>query len=345
MTKKMYYLLILFLPFISLSALDTLEVLQEFDPPTPEPRALEFDGTQFWVGSLHSPALYRRDKDFQVVDTVVTLPFARIAGITFKDGKTWIARDSAVAESLVINSNVDSVYYNVYCIYGLSENNSLSDSIRIKASAANATDTNHLWGLTFLNNHFYVSYNGGWGPCIYKVNPVTKEVTTLMGHASGMSAINDEWWCVGGVGNDPFGSYLMTMDESGTETIRYKVLFSHVDLTFDGSNFWLFDLKNSRICKMKGTGVSVKEKPALEGSISLKQKGRKIVIQFPGTEIKNIYVYNLNGRLVKKLADTKSGIIEWSGTDNNNKPVSNGCYVMQIQINVNFYSRHFILSR
>ncbi len=335
-------LLILLVLYFSATALDSLVVVEEFDSPISNPRALEFDGTQFWVGSLHSPALYRYDKNFQVIDTTAALPFARIAGITFKDGETWIARDSVVAESLVVNPNSDSLYYNIYCIYRLSENNALSDSIRITASATNANDTNHLSGLTFLNGHFYVSFHGGWGPCMYKVNPDTKEVTELFCSAFGMSAINDEWWGVSGGIN---GTYLVTMDESGAEDLRYKIYFNPVDLTYDGSTFWLCDYNNSRICRMNSTSVSVKEKPAPEKNISLKQQGKNLVIMYPGTKTANMYVYTLNGKLVKTLAAMKPGIIEWNGSDNKNSTVPDGCYILQLQTGVKKHCLSFMLIR
>ncbi len=57
------------------------------------------------------------------------------------------------------------------------------------------------------------------------------------------------------------------------------------------------------------------------------------------------YVYDMTGKMVKTLPlQTGSNNIIWNGLSNNNKKVSSGCYVLQVQTNDKKFSLPFALS-
>ena len=58
-----------------------------------------------------------------------------------------------------------------------------------------------------------------------------------------------------------------------------------------------------------------------------------------------IDIIDLNGRLIKRLAAHKPGIIVWNGFDNNNKQVSEGCYIVQVRAGDKKYCRSFMFFR
>ena len=64
---------------------------------------------------------------------------------------------------------------------------------------------------------------------------------------------------------------------------------------------------------------------------------------YPGNMQVNII--DLNGRLIRTIATDKQDIIVWNGIDNNNKPVSDGCYIVQVQAGNKKYYRSFMFLR
>ena len=59
-------------------------------------------------------------------------------------------------------------------------------------------------------------------------------------------------------------------------------------------------------------------------------------------------IFDISGKLVRVL-DTETGIgkqtVVWNGFDNNSAAVSNGCYIIKIQIADEYMAKHFIFSR
>ena len=85
----------------------------------------------------------------------------------------------------------------MFCIYQLDKTNGAKlDSICIVGSSV-SIQSSDLWGLCFYNDKLYISFNGGWGPCLIKVNPENKEYEELCcTHMCGMEVINDTVWAV-----------------------------------------------------------------------------------------------------------------------------------------------------
>lgn len=52
-----------------------------------------------------------------------------------------------------------------------------------------------LTGLSYYDSSLFVSYNGGWGSCMYRVETGNNHITELCcAHPSGMETINGELW-------------------------------------------------------------------------------------------------------------------------------------------------------
>jgi hypothetical protein len=241
----------------SSTALDTLKIIESLDSPVPNPHAIVRENSNFLVSNMR-PMLYWTDSRIRCIDSL-PLSFGRVTGMTFKDDELWVVRDSTTGCVLF---RIDR------------ETGEIIDSIDFQSTASpqecrllpwnSAKPT--LWGLVYYHSHFFISYNGGWGPCILAID-VEKRILShcCCPHPIGMKIIGDEWWCVRGT-SDQGGDILATLSttqwdsaaiSSVNENHRYFIPFQAADLAYDGSNIWLVDQKNSMIHKMEGFQTSL----------------------------------------------------------------------------------------
>ncbi len=306
--------------------LDSLDMVTAYYSPLRNPRAFEFDGTYFWVANLSEPVFYKLDINANKVDTLV-VPFNRIVGITFHDGEMWVARDTVIGTSPVISTNGDTLYYeNNYCVYRISpDNGTVLDSIRFADGSGGLKD--HIWGIAYHKNNIYVSYNGGWGPCTYKLYPDNKDsLDKLMSaHPSGMTVIGDERWGIA-VGTTCDGNLLSILSETGSDSVIYITPVSVADITFDGEHIWLCDRKNSSLCKMVKITASAQVQPVCQPYGLTVYKSNKIISVFPPAPAAdfNFSVYTLHGRKCSPVIYRDGNRLQWHV-----KSVANGWYILQ----------------
>lgn len=254
--------------------LDSLKILQSFDSPVPNPRAIVYDSPYFWISSRSSPALYKVDRDMRIVDSIAP-GFGKVSGITFKDQELWVLRDSIAGDTLIVTwdsvtGKYDSIRDGISRIYEIDpETGGAKDSIRL--GFYSSTDSSFLWGIVWYKTHFFISFNGGWGPCIFSIDPITGQTTYMCcPHPAGMKVINGEFWCVRNTAGNGLGRCLAILktNESSSSAImgiseqyRYDLAFNASDLAYDGFNLWLVDPDNSKICKMEGFMTRAVDRP------------------------------------------------------------------------------------
>ncbi len=255
----------------------------------------------------------------------------------------WVVRDTAIGKSPVISTNGDTLYYkNIYCVYRISpENGSILDSIRFGDSGGGTYD--FLWGIAYHKSNIYVSYNGGWGACTYKLYPMNKDsLDQLIGaHPSGMTVIGDERWEVG-AGMVFNGNSLATLGENGSETFVYQHLFDVADITFDGQHIWLCDNKKSSLCKMEKITTAVTSQPVfMIEDLSVYRHNDRVIITHPLLDASfNLSVYTMQGKKLNSFT-YKNGIhLIWP-----TGAVSNGIYLLNISNGTEQYRQRVFINK
>ncbi|MBN1185848.1 MAG: T9SS type A sorting domain-containing protein [Bacteroidales bacterium] len=305
--KKLYILLII-LSIITLSVQAQKVILvpdKEIDVPTENPWGLTYKDGWFWASDVENGNIV---KFHPYADFVLTLkaPRKHITGLTFEGDYLWVVSDEwdtiafpwfCSQKALLFKMNaetgevLDTLLVPYYFWTGPKDSLIYIDSlIYYNEDGIVHSSYRYLMGLSYHDGSLFVSYNGGWGPCLYRVEISNNHITEMCcPHPSGMESVKEELWAIrdhpwevvypwgtrddnGNVsaGSDP--------DQDGDSTIiwpvdpvmRYSILPLIIkdsmayedwdrqlefdlyasDLTWDGSNFWLLDPWEKKIKRM-----------------------------------------------------------------------------------------------
>jgi hypothetical protein len=220
-----------------------------YDPVSPW--GITYDGENLWVTDDDLSMIYKLDLELDLKDSFA-LSKGYLRGITSHDDGLWIVSDSSVGNAIVGDS-ISLYEVNVYYIYEIDKSNGMIiDSIRVQASFSNTIEGDYLLGIVSFNSYLYVSYNGGFGPCMFEINPQSKEVVRSLccAHPLGMTVINDTLWCArdGSVILVPIRVFDNETNE--IDALRYELGFQATDLAYDGENVWVVDRGSSLIRKI-----------------------------------------------------------------------------------------------
>jgi hypothetical protein len=297
--------------------LDTLQILESFDSPVPNPRAILYDSPDFWISNMR-PLLYKVDSRMRLIDSL-PLRFGRVTGMTFKDEELWVLRDSAGGNFLF---RIDR------------ETGTVLDSIDFKSSdslqghnllSVNST-TPSCWGLVYYRSKFFISYNGGWGPCLFAIDIRSgKNTGYCCPHPIGMKIIGSEWWCVRG-GSNGQGDILATLASTQGDSVeitsvseRYRSIFPFqaTDLAYDASNLWLVEQINSKIHKMHGFQTSVYSRPnkaKCEPSVPIIKVSNgqlRIMLQPERVSSGTLLIVDTKGRTIARFSPSRRNAISY----------------------------------
>lgn len=214
---------------------DVIEILQTLDSPVVNPKAIEWDGSHFWVSTFNSSKLYKLDSNIQIVDSL-NLSVNRVSGIAFRNDELWVTSDSA------IRSGSGRKFF----IYQISlSSGGVLDSLRLIETGPDIPDTNAIFGLGYFKGEFYVSfipyeYQG----TVQKIDPVLRDTTgwAFDWNATGFTEYEERVWITRGYN-------LASSDKFSDSNFIYKpqlegqVSFLAFGITNDGTNFWL------RVCR------------------------------------------------------------------------------------------------
>ena len=213
-----------------------------YDPVSPW--GIACDGENLWVTDDSLGMIYKLGLELNLEDSfAMAKPYIR--GIDFIDDKLWIVSDSSVGDSV-------GGFLGKYYIYGIDKSNgAIIDSILILVTPAGMPAGNFLLGIAGVDLNLYISYNGGWGPCMLEINTESGEMNSLCcAHPLGMTVINDTLWSA------RFGSRFLVpirVFNNGTseiDSLRYELGFHATDLAFDGEDVWVVDRDSSLIRKI-----------------------------------------------------------------------------------------------
>lgn len=291
--------------------IDTLEVITEFNSPALNPWGLTWDGTNLWIGDNDSGKIYSVSTSGETQDSIV-VENATITGISFVNDTLW-----ALNTDIVGDTTIGPYTYPVYHLYQIdkSDGNKI-DTIKI-FGVEFTLPPGGLWGLTYYDHKFYVSYDGGYGPCLIEIDRDTKTDTTLCcTHLVGMTIANDSIYAI-----SHFDDIITTTDGE-QEFWKYGIPSHATDITYDGANFWIMDTVERKVKKLEGTGLSINRQHTTDTYLQVFpnptddyiyiKKGRKF-------DIESAEIVDINGRIVESISVDKINnhdIIEVSHLEN-----------------------------
>ncbi len=249
---------------------NTLPVAHEFASPIPAPYSMEVCRDTLWLSNLHTKHLYACNTTPTLLDSIQT-DFRRIVGIACAEGALWVCVDSATG---------DSASHAKYAIHRIDQQTGETRETISFITDDKIGSEPFLRGMTYYRGRFLVSYHGGWGPCVYVINPSSRamEAELCCLHPLGMTVIGDTLWMVDGGGVGISSVLQTTLDvELQQKNLWYAVPFRAVDIAYDGSHIWATDSSRSMIVRMAS-----RHDLAVAGLISYQANTNRIRVQTGG---------------------------------------------------------------
>ena len=166
------------------------------------PWSIDYDDQHFWISDDSLSVIFKLTPDKRIV-SFFNLPDMKIGGITSDGDYLWVLRDKTIV--------TDTTELYIYKVSKL--NGNVSDSIIVHLPH---TVEMSLFDICYFRTKLFISFNGGWGPCIFEINPNTKKLERefCCSHPCGLSIINEELWCVRNNREDGCGNYLVKLSFS-----------------------------------------------------------------------------------------------------------------------------------
>lgn len=277
-----FLMTLLLLAIESFSQLDTLYSVFEFDSPSENDWGITFDGTDLWISDVENGTVYKTATDGTLLDSV-TIYGALIKGIEIVDDTLWI-----------LNSNFEGDIYHLYQMNMTS--GTINDTILIDFSFPSRYP-GMLWGLCYKSSKFYISYDGGYGPCLLELDPINQTQKYLCcTHLSGLTSIADSIWAIQG------GWYIATTD--GHETFyEYKTNIYASDLVYDGNSFWVVNMNSNQIHQLEPVVVSLNETRQKNNVFNIYPipASDYLQIETDPTHIINAELFDIQGQKIKTI--------------------------------------------
>jgi hypothetical protein len=276
---------------------------EEINVPTDNPWGLTYHDGWFWVSDSENGNIIKLHRYLDGF-SIIKAPRKHITGLTFEGDYLWVMSDEwdTIAfpylnsqKALLFKLNpetgdiLDTLLIPYYFWTGPKDTVILKDSLIYNENGIAYYPYRFLKGLSYYDSSLFVSYNGGWGPCLYRVEISNNHITELCcPHPSGMEAVKEELWTIRDqpweivypwdITNTDSTSSSGTNPDSGDVTdpwpiepvMRNSILPLIIkdalawedwerqlefdlyasDLTWDGSNFWLLDPWEKKIKRM-----------------------------------------------------------------------------------------------
>lgn len=262
MRTILIYLVIIFTTApISFTQEVRLITASELEIPTGNPYGVTYHNGYFWITDAINGDIIRIHKENEGLKKIKA-PRKNNTGITFEGEALWVLTD-AWDTIAYLHHNLPKTQ-----VYKLDpEDGTVLDSMMVPYYNVPEVSRRFMLGLAYFDASLLVSFNGGWGPCMFRLNEYFTQVCCA--HPSGMEVAGDELWAVRFTGNPDIpvcteDSVIADViyDESGiawyyggmispvslhdsasmedwSRAMRFD--FYATDLAYDGSNFWLLD--------------------------------------------------------------------------------------------------------
>lgn len=271
---------------------DTLNVIFEFDSPTSNPWGLAFDGTSLWISDHENGQIFKATSTGQILDSI-EIKNTKITGIAFVNDTLWTL-NTEIAEDTIINTST----YPIYNLYQVDKSNGNKiDSIKIIGSVT-TLNSGDFWGLEYLKGKFYISYNGGWGPCLIEVDKAGVANELCCTHLVGMTVVSDSIWAI------RQGGDMITTTNGTNENWKYRINCSATDIAFDGTHFWIVDTIDHKIKKLEAISTTSIEDLSVNDQLKIypNPTTQYLTIHTEGDlDIHSVMIFDMNGRIVDPI--------------------------------------------
>lgn len=331
---SIFLIILLFIFTNVMSQVDTLHSVFEFSVPSQNPWGIAYDGENLWIGDYQSATIYKASREGEILDSII-ISNAIIKGIEFVNDTLWVLNSEIVGDTVM-----GDYVFPLFSLYQIDKTNgSILDSIIIISPYTNVP-SGDLWGLCYNLSYFYISYNGGYGPCTSRIDPVTGEQEVLCcAHLTGLTSISDVVWAIG-----LDGYYMVTSDGEDSQ-LRCYIDVLATDLAYDGNHFWVVNINSNMVHQLKPLSfLSVENNNNnnnTERAVRIYQNASSDYLQiniFP-SYINNLELYNIQGQKIKDVIINK-----WmSNLQMNVSGINIGAYVLRINTNNNSYREKIII--
>jgi len=315
------FLILLFCSIKIIAQIDTLNAVFEFDAPTENAWGITYDGTNLWIGDVENGTIYKTNIDGVVLDSM-TINGAMIKGIEIVNDTLWALNSNLVGDS-------------VFSLYQMDmASGTIHDSIIIYTPYSN-NFSGMMWGLCYNQPYFYISFDGGYGPCLLKINPVSHTQQSLCcTHLSGLASINDSVWAIR-------NSYYIKTTDGQQEFPKYRTNIYASDLTFDGNSFWVVNMNSNTIHQLEPVVLSNDDKMHISKGflIAPNPTEGEIRLEFGLTYVEKIELSDIRGQIVKTAILNK----EISNYQFDVCDVESGVYLIRIFSTENQFTRKIII--
>jgi len=204
------------------------------------PWSIAYDNEFYWVSDDSISVIFKMNSENKIVLSYHLLN-KKIKGITSDGAFLW-----AISNKLL---KADKPKLTIYKIAKTSGN--ISDSIIINIATLSEID---LYDICYYNSKLYVSFNGGWGPCLFEINHVTKELERQLccAHPCGLAKIDGEMWCVRMNREDGCGNSIVKLSFTNdfvNENIETKKSLTYFasDFTYANNQLIIVDRDSKRL--------------------------------------------------------------------------------------------------
>jgi len=293
---KKIYLILISLSLIGFTSQAQKVILvpdEEISIPTDNPWGVTYHDGWFWVSDAENGnivKLHRYADGFSIIKA----PRKHITGLTFEGDYLWVLSDEWDTIAFPYLSSQKALLFKLDPETGDVLDTLLipyyfwtgpKDSVIYTDNRIAYNSNRFLTGLSYNDSSLFVSYNGGWGPCLYRVETSNNHITELCcPHPSGMESVNGELWTIRDYpweivytdstvvspGYDPDsggdGTISWPVDPVMRNSILPMIIKDSIawedwerqlefdlyasDLTWDGSDFWLLDPWDKKIKRM-----------------------------------------------------------------------------------------------
>jgi hypothetical protein len=205
---KKFYLAFILLSIISFTLQAQQVILvpdEEIKVPTDNPWGLTYHDGWFWASDAENGNIVRFHR-FADGFSIIKAPRKHIKSLTFEGDYLWVLSDEwdTIAfpslnsqKALLFKLDpqtgdvLDTLLIPYYFRTGPKDSTIYADNGFVYDPYF------YLMGLSYYDSSLFVSYNGGWGPCLYRVEPGNNHITNLCcAHPAGMETINGELWAI-----------------------------------------------------------------------------------------------------------------------------------------------------
>jgi len=256
-----YFTLLVMSPFVFVSSIlaqtDAPQVIDQINAPGHRPWNIKYHDEIFWVSDDSLNAIFKMSKTGNIVDTIY-IANCSPRGLTFKNDSLWIINNNPVGDSVLYWDTDSSVipFYNMYHIDKITGQK--SDSIKFLGGHSSYRG---FFDLEFYNSKFYLSYDGGWGPAMFEIDPINgSRIPLCCAHPCGLTVMNDTLWTIRQNSKEGPGNLICKiefgwMEDSTSSTSDdisggKRINFSASDICWDGNNFWALDTEENKIKKL-----------------------------------------------------------------------------------------------